>query len=59
MNNYNIYKSKIVVNTNEYNLFYQEYFDLEDFLKKIIIIMIPMKTFLKLIKSIAFQRLLI
>lgn len=35
MNNYNINKSKIVVNTNEYNLFYQEYADLEDFLKKL------------------------
>ena len=33
MNNYDMYKSKIVVNTNGYNLFYQEYSDLEDFLK--------------------------
>ena len=48
MNNYDMYKSKIVVNTNGYNLFYQEYSDLEDFLKKIISLPINKEVFYKL-----------
>lgn len=48
MNNYDMYKSKIVVNTNGYNLFYQEYSDLEDFLKKIISLPINKDVFYKL-----------
>ena len=48
MNNYNINKSKIVVNTNEYNLFYQEYADLEDFLKKIISLPVNREVFISL-----------
>lgn len=48
MNNCDDHNSKIVVNTYGYKLFYQEYSDLEDFLKKIISLPINRSVFGKL-----------